>query len=310
MIPFGSQRALGQDLATHLLNEQENDRVEIVSVRGAVAQDLHGAFAEWEAQAHALTRCQNYLYSLSINPDPAQGPLTREQYADYIERAEGKLGLTGQPRAVVFHIKKGREHWHVVWSRINVESGKAVQIAFDKEKLMSVTRAFARDHALALPDGYKRAPDDEHRRNQLSLYEKVQQDRTGLTKQQRMADVTEAWRENHTAPAFIKALEERGYILATGKRPYILIDRYGETNALPRLIDDRNVRTQDVRDFLKDDYPTDSLPSVEKAQAIAAQHRQVREDFETSQYQRTKLTLFSTSPRRPYLTRASAPLRR
>ena len=70
MIPFASQRGLGQDLATHLLNEHDNELMEVADLRGAIAPDLHGAFAEWEAQAHALTKCKNYLYSLSVNPDP------------------------------------------------------------------------------------------------------------------------------------------------------------------------------------------------------------------------------------------------
>ena len=60
MIPFASQRALGQDLATHLLNAHDNELVELAEVNGAIAPDLHGAFAEWEA--HALTRCENYLW--------------------------------------------------------------------------------------------------------------------------------------------------------------------------------------------------------------------------------------------------------
>ncbi len=151
MIPFGSQRALGQDLATHLLNEYDNELMEVAEVRGAIARDLHGAFAEWELQARALTQCRNYLYSLSVNPDPAQGELTREQYFDYIDRTEQELGLTGQPRAIIFHIKDGREHCHVVWSRIDTDNGKAVQIAFDRQKLMMVTREFARQHGLQLP---------------------------------------------------------------------------------------------------------------------------------------------------------------
>jgi hypothetical protein len=106
VIPFGSQRAEGQDLATHLLNAQDNERLEVVQVRGSVARDLHGAFAEWEALAHNLTRSTNYLYSLSINPDQRQGRLTKEQYIDYIDRAEQRLGFSGQPRAIVFHVKK------------------------------------------------------------------------------------------------------------------------------------------------------------------------------------------------------------
>ena len=105
MIPFGSQRANGQDLAIHLSNAQDNEYVEVADIRGAMAGDLHGAFAEWEAQAAAMTKCQNYLYSLSINPDPAKGPMARELYTDYIARVEDALGLQGQGRAVVFHIK-------------------------------------------------------------------------------------------------------------------------------------------------------------------------------------------------------------
>jgi hypothetical protein len=87
MIPKASQRGLGQDLATHLQNAYDNEYVEIAEVRGAVACDLHGAFAEWEVCAHAMTGCRNYLYSLSVNPDPAQRQLTRTEYRDYIDRA-------------------------------------------------------------------------------------------------------------------------------------------------------------------------------------------------------------------------------
>jgi hypothetical protein len=35
--------------------------MELVQLRRAVAQDLHGAFAEWEARAAALTHIGAYL---------------------------------------------------------------------------------------------------------------------------------------------------------------------------------------------------------------------------------------------------------
>ena len=286
MIPFGSQRALGQDLATHLLNTQDNERMEVAQVRGAVARDLHGAFAEWEAQAHTLTRCTNYLYSLSINPDQRQGRLTREQYLDYIDRAENRLGLAGQPRAVVFHVKKDkngvpREHCHVIWSRIDAERGKARHIAFDHEKLMMVTREFARDHGLKLPDGYYRDKGQERpkKNRQLTLYEKNQQDKGGLTKEQHMAQVTAAWHKRDTPRAFVRSLEDMGYILATGTRDYVLVDLYGNMNSLPKLIDDKKVRTKQVREFLGKEFPKDSLPSVDEARALAAGHRAAMELF-------------------------------
>ena len=290
MIPFGSQRALGQDLATHLLNTQDNERMEVAQVRGAIARDLHGAFAEWEAQAHTLTRCSNYLYSLSVNPDQRQGRLTKEQYLDYIDRAENRLGLAGQPRAVVFHIKKDkngipREHCHVVWSRIDADRGKARQIAFDHDKLMMVTREFARDHGLTLPDGYYRDKGQERpkKNRQLTLYEKNQQDKGGLSKEQHMAQVTAAWQKRDTPRAFVRSLEDMGYILATGTRDYVLVDLYGNMNSLPKLIDDKKVRTKDLREFLGKEFPKDSLPSVDEARALAAGHRAAKELFRTNE---------------------------
>ena len=106
MIPKASQRGGGKDLATHLLNAFDNEYVEVAEVSGAVAPDLHGAFAEWEAIATGLTKCRNYLYSLSVNPDLGQGQLSRAQYVDYIDRgmalpgtlAPGRLAARGRWR--------------------------------------------------------------------------------------------------------------------------------------------------------------------------------------------------------------------
>jgi len=277
MIPFASQRGLGQDLATHLLNEFDNETMEVAGIRGAIAQDLHGALKEWEIVARELTRCRNYLYSLSVNPDPVQEKLTRDQYFDYIDRTEKALGLTGQPRAIVFHIKDGREHCHVVWSRIDAEQGKAIPLPFDHDKLMTATREFARDHGLTLPDGYHKAQKDKDRGrqqdNQLSLYELYQQRTTSLTREERMEQVTALWRASDSPKAFVQALADHGYILATGKRPYILVDIYGHMNALPKLIDDRTVRLKHIRTFLRKDFPPESLPTVENAKKLAAAHR-------------------------------------
>lgn len=282
MIPFASQRANGRDLATHLMNAQDNERVAVLGLRGAIADDLHGAFAEWEAQAAILTKCKKYLYSLSINPDQSQGDLTPEQYEDYIARVEDKLGLSDQPRAIVVHEKYGREHYHVVWSRIDAEHEKAIQLSFDKDKLMQVTRDFAREHHLELPDGYHKDTNDKDKETgkagQESLYERHQQRMTGLTKEQRIEEVTTAWRSSDNANAFVHALTEKGYLLATGKRPYVLVDLYGEMNALPKLIADKNVRTKDIHALLETDFPPEKLPSVEEAKKLAAQHRRALED--------------------------------
>jgi len=275
MIAFGSQRGGGADLATHLSNSEDNELVEVHDLRGMIADDLHGAFAEIEAQAHAMTKAKKYLYSLSINPDERDGRLTREQYEDYIARAEESLGLGGQPRAIVFHIKEGqsgdlREHCHVVWSRIDANECKAINIAFDRFKLMQVSRDFALDHNRALANGYdtRRANDD-----QLALYEKLQQDVTGITREDRREVITRLWQRSDSPSAFVAALSDNGYILAQGRRPYCLVDYYGAIHSLPRLIDDRQVRIADVKAFLGVEFPNEELPTVEEAQELAKRQR-------------------------------------
>ncbi len=262
MISKGNQRSGGQQLATHLLNAFDNERVEVADVRGTIAQDLHGAMAEWFAASKA-TRCEKYIYSLSINPDPGQRELTREEYLEYIARIERKLGLAEQARAVVFHVKHGREHCHVAWSRIDTERCRAVQISYDRQQLRLLARDFARDHGLELPDGLKRDRGAERFKDKfarVSLAEQQQQERTGETKKDRQLAITAAWRETNDAQSFIAALEKRGYWIARGeRRACIVVDRYGEIHNLVRQIE--GIKTKD----LKERVDIDALPTVEQA---------------------------------------------
>jgi hypothetical protein len=156
--PFltGSQHTSGQELATQLLNADNNQHIEVLDLRGSIAQDLHGAFKEWYAQSKR-TKCLKYLYSLSISPGPAQGSISRAQYFDLIERIEKKLGLSGQPRAVVLHVQNdGHEHWYIVWSRINTDKSEVVNFSHDRRKLRRVAQEFARDYGITLPSGMEK----------------------------------------------------------------------------------------------------------------------------------------------------------
>jgi hypothetical protein len=177
--------------------------------------------------------------------------MSRPTLAAYIGRAEDMLGLKDQPRAVAFHTKYGREHCHAVWSRIDADQQRAVRLAFDHDKSRQV--------------------------GQESLYEREQARQTGLTKADHMRQATEAWQQSDDARPFVQALAERSFMLATGKRPYVLVDLYGIANALPKLLEDKAVRTADIRAFLERDYPPSSLPSVEEAEKLVADHRKLIE---------------------------------
>ncbi|MEF2554397.1 relaxase/mobilization nuclease domain-containing protein, partial [Aurantimonas sp. A2-1-M11] len=218
--------------------------------------------------------------------------IPRQPHLVKFNSPDSPVGLTGQPRALVFHIKEGREHCHIVWSRIDAQAGKAIHQPFDHEKLMMVTREFARDHGLTLPAGYERGGDA---RRKKSLYETQQERNSGLTKEERMAAVTAAWKRSDSPRAFVRALEEMGYVLATGNRPYVLVDLYGNMNALPKLIDDRSIRTKDIRAFLERDFPPETLPTVDEAKALVASHRQAREDFVKSGRDAKKLDLLKAA---------------
>jgi len=78
-------------------------------------------------------------FSLSLNPPPkVRVPI--EVFESAIETIEQRLGLVGQPRAVVFHEKDGRRHAHAVWSRIDTEHMKAVNLSHYKLKLRDIAR--------------------------------------------------------------------------------------------------------------------------------------------------------------------------
>lgn len=274
MIPKGNQRGGGQQLATHLMNSFDNDRVEILDVRGAIAADLHGAFAEWYAQSKA-TDCRKYLYSLSINPDHRQGPYTRDHYYDFIDRVEKKLRLTNQPRAIVKHVKKGREHYHVIWSRIDGAKGKAVQMSHDRQKLRKVAQEYARDHHLILPPGMQNdrgAARFAFRAAAENLAEKQQQDRSGISKRERRDAITRAWHGSKDATTLIRALEASGFFLARGdQRSYVVVDLSGEIHSLSRQI--TGVKAKDIEARLAS-LDIDKMPSAAAAQTHARNKRQ------------------------------------
>ncbi|TCS60272.1 hypothetical protein EDD52_11592 [Primorskyibacter sedentarius] len=126
MILKGNERSKGKELAKHLMNAHDNEHVELHDLRGFAADDLAGAMQESEAIARG-TRCKKHLFSLSLNP-PEHEDVAVEDFEAAIARIENRLGLEGQPRAIVFHEKEGRRHAHAVWSRIDGEEMKAINL--------------------------------------------------------------------------------------------------------------------------------------------------------------------------------------
>ena len=195
--------------------------------------------------------------------------------------------LTGQPRAVVFHVKEGREHAHAVWSRVDTDKMRMIQMDHYKQKLRNTAQEFAKDHDLELPEGMKKDRGKDRFADKArteNLAEQQQEERSGLSKEDRRASITQAWKESDNPQAFIKALEAKGYYLAKGdRRAFVVIDKAGEVHSLSRQIE--GARVKDIQARLAD-YPLDRLPGIEAAQEYAARHRQAFEEKQREQQSR------------------------
>lgn len=67
MIMKGGSRRAGGFFAKHLMNAEENERVEVKEMRGFTSEDVKGAFREIDIIA-AGTRVKNPFYHANINP--------------------------------------------------------------------------------------------------------------------------------------------------------------------------------------------------------------------------------------------------
>lgn len=228
MILVGNQRGGARDLARHLLKD-ENDHVHVHEVRGFASDDLDEAFQEAYALSRG-TRCKQFLFSMSFNPPP-QKDVTVEMFEAAIEQAEERLGLTGQPRAIVFHEKEGRRHAHAVWSRIDADNMKAVQLSFSKRKMQELSRDLYREHGRQMPRGLVNSHERDPRT--FTLEEWQQAKRTDRDPKDIKAAIQDAWAISDSAVSLGHALQERVFKLARGdRRGFVVTDYRGEVYSL------------------------------------------------------------------------------
>ena len=256
MILKGSQRSGGNALAAHLLNEHDNDHITLFELRGFISNNLKSAFQEIHAVSKG-TRCQQYLFSLSLNP-PQNETASEPDFVQAIDRAEEALGLNGQPRAVVFHEKNGRRHAHVVWSRIDIETMTAVNLPHFKLRLNSLAKELYLDHGWSLPDGLK-AGGGKSPLN-FTLEEWQQAKRIGVDPREIKQTFQDAWNRSDSLVAFKHALEECGYFLAKGdRRGFVVLDTNGEVFSVARYT---GVKTKEVSSKLGDPSRLSSIDEL------------------------------------------------
>ncbi|WP_182178921.1 relaxase/mobilization nuclease domain-containing protein [Methylobacterium radiotolerans] len=262
MILKGSQRGGGQDLAAHLMRLDDNEHVRVHELREFASDNLRGAFKEAEAISRG-TKCRQYLFSLSLSP-PESASVTEAEFEKAIDDAERRLGLDGQPRAIVFHEKEGRRHAHAVWSRIDAATMTARPMSFFKKKLVGLSRDLYLEHGWDMPRGIAREGMRDPRN--FTLAEWQQAKRQGQDPRWLKAAVQSCWQASDSPAAFSRALEEHGCFMARGdRRGHVIIDHDGEVHSLPRVL---GLKSKDVKARLDDG---DALPSVEATRKALAE---------------------------------------
>jgi hypothetical protein len=264
MILKGSQRSGGKQLGLHLLKTEENEHVEIHDVSGFVSDNVLGALNEAYAMSRG-TKCKQYLFSLSLSP-PAHESVPVELFEKALADVEERLGLTGQPRIVVFHEKEGRRHCHAVWSRIDAKTMTAKELPFFGMKLKQLAKQLFLENGWNMPRGYESAKLRDPRN--FTLEEWQQAKRAGLDPRELKAAIQDCWKSADNVNAFAAALEERGLFLAKGdRRGFVAVTIDGDVFAVSRMID---AKAKDIAARLGDPA---SLRSV------AETHRHIAEQI-------------------------------
>ena len=279
MILKGSQRGGGMQLAAHLVKLDDNEHVEVHQIRGFVADTLHGAMKEAYAVSRG-TKCRQHLFSLSLSPPMAE-TVAVATFEKAIDDIEDSLGLSGQPRMIVFHEKHGRRHANCVWSRIKADAMKAVKLPYTKLKLRERSRQLYLENGWKMPRGLINSAE----RNPLSYdrAEYEQAKRVGRDPKAIKEIFQDCWATSDGVQAFKNALEARGFYLARGdRRGFVAVDWQGEVYAVAKWV---SVNTREVKAKLGDPWDQPSLASVQStiADKVDAKHKlfaqEVRQEF-------------------------------
>jgi hypothetical protein len=267
MIIKGSARKSGaKALADHLGNAKDNEKVNVLSITGTMASTMLEAFQDFEAVASG-SRSNRPYYHASISPNRT---LTDEQRDRAIDLLEEKLGLEGQPRVVVEHVKEGRQHWHVVWQRFDLERERMIDYSHNYRRHEEVARQCEREFGHEpIVGAHVRDKEAERRPERApSHHEQKQGERLGIDAREVRTELTDLWRQAENSGDFQRLVAEHGYTLARGdKRDLVIFDREGGVHSLARRIEGETVRS--IRERLHDLDPA-NLPSVAEVQAERA----------------------------------------
>jgi len=249
----------------HLQRTDTNEAVHIRDVRGTLAQDLDGALREMQAVASGSRSQGNFMYQANINPY-AHERLTPEQWREAIDTLEKNLGLEDHQRVVIEHVKEGRQHYHVIWNRVDVDTMRVRDMGGNFYTHERTARQLEEKFGLERTPRARGEREGERVSKRTDLWEYDRGHESGQSPREIKAELTTLWQAAGNGRVFVEALERHGYILAKGdRRDFCVIDRAGDEHSLARRLD--GVTAKQLRASLSF-IDRDSLPSVAEAKEL------------------------------------------
>lgn len=137
--------------ADYMKEQGQNEKTRLVELSDPSAKNLDQAFQNMWVIA-GCTSCTKPLHHISINPMKGEH-LTDKQVLAIVERCEEKYGykMFHHQRVIVEHVKDGRQHFHVIWNRVSIVSGRAVWPGHHWLKSKEVCREMEKELGLQTP---------------------------------------------------------------------------------------------------------------------------------------------------------------
>ena len=144
--------------ANYLKDAGANEKVRLVEITDPGARDLDEAFRNMWTVGKA-TRAKKPLHHVSINPHKDER-LTAAQVLRICQRLEEKYGYRpgDHQRVIVEHIKDGRQHFHVMWNRVSMRTGRPVWPGHHWNKSKQAAREMEAEFGVKRPSPRRARP--------------------------------------------------------------------------------------------------------------------------------------------------------
>ena len=158
--------------ADYMKEQGKNEQTRLVELSDPSAKNLDDAFHNMWVVAGS-TKCAKPLHHISINPALGER-LTDAQLMKIVEHCEKIYGypMFHHQRVIVEHVKDGRQHFHVIWNRVSLVTGRSVWPKKHWNKSKQICREMERELGLQSPTPRKGNKRGRHPRGNRPAFKK------------------------------------------------------------------------------------------------------------------------------------------